>query len=1110
MKFFKLFSVGLLLSLLCLPLSMKALPTSPTPPTLIVKPQVQTSNGYSIVRLMWTFTDASNAQSFPGVRAVSTDILRDGTPLVSNVPWSVYIDTPVSAGEHSYVIKMNFLYTYVDEATGLETSLPFSAVSDPVSINVTARNPANIKYEIKEVYNLRIGEANKANSSDGTSFIPTQTGKETTIPKFDQVDFVRGSYHITGSQKNGGKGYWFFYDNGYGAWSNKAEIIAQQADRVPYATMYKVEDTPEALADPTKYQKLYTISNEVSWSSTTKPVPNYGPMNYFAVDQWENVFSRFGDKTAKSSLVNGCYYTRPAGEPSGVEYMLFPPSKFAVMHNSATGADPNPLKAGSLKIRELSKNMIANGGISASKASGKDVTFAYVTGPDTIWINSSNHSLGYTEIKQRNNQIGRCDMISFRGFGNKTFDTGKTEVLMSPGYTPFIYRLKTENGANVGESWFRLPDSESAGTENFSFFVDGEGNENRYIHQVRSGQYELLTLDPSKADATGDLTAFVNGEVINYLSTAGQINQAGGATLYFNGKSVYNDITCNDLFIVTPMGFGSVASGSFQVNLATKPNATATADQFSLTDLAPVGVFAQREESYASDGSNANNVALFMTKEQVGTSASGEPLYKIFIYQYVPTFRVAKYEIIPIYEKSATPIEIKIEKKYERDSEGAVTDIIGFNNEMVFNKPNYEGEDLEIKGYSIILTDPLGNKYNYRIGATTKDYDSDGVANEYFCEIRKIDANGNVTNEKVQKYDDKGFPLYEADGVTPLYYDDYIVLPEGASLSKDEFDKYFVNNFDIPFPLTSLGTYIANISVYVGAKGDTSDFQKGAERQSTIDINIETRDPDPWASAYRYDPEQDHNNGSIMASDPSHPYRIDGAFTMPEGSDPVSYYEVYIDGVKQTGYWVVENGIPTFCTSNKGSGKTEYNRPSSDIIPGDYDFDNDPNPNSPVAWKGNELTGEYEYGDGMANTIFSVYLPVPPEAINGDGSIDWTKADGIVGGYKICVKPVYAAETNFKMETNGCTETGLPSTTAVDEISAGAVTVYPIPAESEVSIAAPFAIEEVKFFSVSGALVKTVKFAGSENEVSVDVQNLAQGFYYININGKVSQKFIKR
>ena len=106
----------------------------------------------------------------------------------------------------------------------------------------------------------------------------------------------------------------------------------------------------------------------------------------------------------------------------------------------------------------------------------------------------------------------------------------------------------------------------------------------------------------------------------------------------------------------------------------------------------------------------------------------------------------------------------------------------------------------------------------------------------------------------------------------------------------------------------------------------------------------------------------------------------------------------------------------------------------------------------------------------------------------------------------------YLQSTNaFETRTNGCGSAGIPGTTGVEAVDAdNAIQVYPIPAESEVNIAAPFEINEVKFFSVSGSVVKVAKFDGNENEVTISVDDLTTGFYYISINGRTSQKFIKR
>ncbi|MGM9842617.1 MAG: T9SS type A sorting domain-containing protein [Muribaculaceae bacterium] len=1002
-------------------------------PTYNVVLSGTSSDGYCTARLSWLLKDVTPAgTTIEGLyRVVSTDLYRDGVLYKKGLAWSTFIDKDIPQGSVKYKVIETVEY-YIDEIqkdaegnklkdwTGLNDSTikvfsrQYEVESNEISLDIKERNMAKVNYHIDEIYNLRLGADNKANSHDGVSFVPSWSSTQTNVPRFTINDMVRGCFHVI--SKRDGKGYWFFVDNGFGSWGTSSSL---QDSNV---RIIKVADDAASIADPTKYKVVLNVPRTGS--------PKF---IYIALDEWENIFCRAGSAFSETPT----------------QYQIF-------------------------RYDDYNTNSSA----SAWKTGTFDKNFAEFA------------------VSGQSGQLGRCDQLSVQGF----IDSGECTILMAPGKGPYCFRLKLNNGDKVSESWAKItPESgsDAVGTENDCIFVDGPNNKNRIIYQNRSNYYAHFKFP---ADGVGDVSAEANGAIISYVSQYGQVNQSGGATLYFEGTAA-NGVMCKDLFFASSVAFSSKGSGSFQVNLAQTDCAKeeATDANFIFSDMAPLGSFAQREENTTGTAQNANLSSLFFTLEPDATYPDRKHIY---IYQYVPLYRIAKYEIVPEVGFTTTPIEIKIDK-----IESASTGITSFNNSMFFSKPVYgenPEDEYEIKGYSIVLTDPDGNRYHYSISA--KGYTADGKV-VYKREIRMADEDGNPTSEKVQVYNDKGYPQTYVDGSgveQPLYYEDTVELPADFAAGD------FVQDYSLPFPLTSLGTYNASISVWVGRKG-YDEYIQCEPQSASIPVTLETRVPDPLAQAFRYDPEQDHNNGSIMASDPSLPYRIDGAFTMPsDGPDPVSYYEVYINGEKQVGYWVVENGIPTFCTSNKGTGYTEYNREKSDVIPADYDFDNDPNPTSPVAWKGNEETGEYEYGDGMPNTIFSVYLPVPSEAINEDGSINWDMADGIVGGYKICVKPVYAAGTNFETRTENCTETGLPGTTAVDEISAGAVTVYPIPAESEVSIAAPFAIEEVKFFSVSGALVKTVKFAGSENEVSVDVQNLAQGFYYININGKVSQKFIKR
>ena len=74
------------------------------------------------------------------------------------------------------------------------------------------------------------------------------------------------------------------------------------------------------------------------------------------------------------------------------------------------------------------------------------------------------------------------------------------------------------------------------------------------------------------------------------------------------------------------------------------------------------------------------------------------------------------------------------------------------------------------------------------------------------------------------------------------------------------------------------------------------------------------------------------------------------------------------------------------------------------------------------------------------------------------------------------------------------------------------VKVYPNPAENIVTIAAPIEIQEVTLFSVTGSLVKNS--TGFDNkEVSINIEDLTSGVYFINIEtkeGYAVKKMVKK
>ena len=653
--------------------------TTATPPTgLKVKGSVTNVDGYCTVRLQWGFSGANGETSVDGVSVNGSDVYRAFWPLAGDEPYralslnrnyNLFVDYEVAPGKYSYKIVMHMNYKYSLDGGTTKVDVPFDL--DAYFFNdVEVKNARAdlVTYDIKEVYNLRIGAGNAANSVPAGKYIPTQSGTSPTLPLFDHIDFVRCGYHVSKSS-NDGLNYWYFYDNGYGAWVSENDkyytvIKAQQdASRRTTGIMWRIGDDVESLTNASLYSKKFTVSNMTTWGTS-----NYGPMNYFVVDQWQNIFTKFGKLATSGSGYT--YYRRE--DATSMEYMLYPPNRYAVLHNSYNGeANPNPSnesgftaakandRSGLLKIRDLASRSVT------------DVNPGIAIGSNTF---------AYTPSSQ--NQIGRCDMLSYRGYDalngdggkntSRTFDTGFTETLFSPGRTPFLYRVKLDKGANPKESWFRMPGDETiSGVENFSMFVDGEGNENRYIHLLRGNEWRYYELDPAYADAEGDLTNHLTkAETLTYLSSAGAYSQSGGATLYVKGAIAgkglagQNTIQCNDLFVITPISLKSRSTGSFQLNRATATVDNPEAKDFNVLNLTPVKIFQQREEFADGMAFNANNVCFFMAKE----TSKEDGLEHIYIYQYVPCVRVAKYEIVPRINPASTPIRIDYKKAYENES----------------------------------------------------------------------------------------------------------------------------------------------------------------------------------------------------------------------------------------------------------------------------------------------------------------------------------------------------------------------------------------------------------------------------------------------------------
>lgn len=125
---------------------------------------------------------------------------------------------------------------------------------------------------------------------------------------------------------------------------------------------------------------------------------------------------------------------------------------------------------------------------------------------------------------------------------------------------------------------------------------------------------------------------------------------------------------------------------------------------------------------------------------------------------------------------------------------------------------------------------------------------------------------------------------------------------------------------------------------------------------------------------------------------------------------------------------------------------------------------------------------------------------------------DIMTADEQVRTFTLKVKALYAdIKTQYETTTEAVTKPdfqGVPTAIEIIE-TIEQLSVYPIPAQSTITISSPVAIEQVKVYSLTGSLVKDTQCNG-DNMMTLDISNLAAGTYLIIVNDLCPVKFLKK
>lgn len=654
-------------------------------------------------------------------------------------------------------------------------------------------------------------------------------------------------------------------------------------------------------------------------------------------------------------------------------------------------------------------------------------------------------------------QYYRTHYLSFAG------NSSNGKILSAMNFSRDLYAIAPDGALTKYTAPTPAGVTEITSTENYAFPIVGQNG--NFIHQVRN-----------------EAVYYVNASTKAYTKIYDKPTDTGNT----GGVAFeYND----ELFLLHPTSIRSNNIGHFSIDIAS---------QKAFDEMIPVAAFQQQKKAdFVAGNSNANWFgAEYNEKDDC-----------IYIYQYVPGVRFAKYRFYKYLDFPGVQPELDIQ---------------------VVESPKANGSGDEVELLTAVATWKRPNETPVKDGGD--GYRPDLANTEYL-----------IGEYEVEFLDNNNTPYAGNNWSKKLYADE----PDGQYNGGDAKDKDF------------------NTSIYHGyygkdEKGNTT--QKNLKAVShTVRVTPIYHKKDNWTVKVR-------GEGNIAIASADYPaginplevraydgtqngrgYRVDFNFdraSMKEGQYPhhVSFFTLEVS--KDNGqsfqklknfYFIWGNGYHSPSNENFEYVYDNYGRDFKDdevmkdgaksyivdLIPGDYRFGNN---------LGEEnLKDRYYYqkpnGTKNANALNKTFT-----APDGTELKECYKGKAAPDAKDVCVAYYYTNENpqnyryravahyaagNETIHKEAYTTAVAPldmTTTGVDNIAGdneGNLSIYPVPAESTVTINAPVGISNVKVFSLSGSLVLDVNGEGN-NTQTIDVSMLTPGVYMVAVNSLTPVRMIKR
>lgn len=682
------------------------------------------------------------------------------------------------------------------------------------------------------------------------------------------------------------------------------------------------------------------------------------------------------------------------------------------------------------------------------------------------WINQMAFSSG----KSYGQVVGRSDY--YHMWGDVLGDGGY--MILSPSWTRTAFKIYIKGGVYQSHEVIEFNRYENqgyeltptTGAENYGFHLDGRPH--AWTAQIRSNGY----FGVHDATETEQMTWHP------IFTADSRINNAGGTSIVAFGHNVTQEEideegssyeqgdlgkSTGDLFIITPQSMHSKNVGDFLVSRATKNNAYDLAEDGSLMPSTPVALKVQTDERSKLVATNANG-NWFHAEKGTYSGPMSDADECVDIYQYVPGTRFARYRLIPSSEFPPVQPTLKITTAYNDGK----TEITHFDGVATWKRPERFNDDGKGNAKVDKYLFKMYNSKNELIATTElpEEWNSDGTPNgDYVYNFNYKVATGKDATDvdlDFSRYSVRVEVMYVTlDGIT------HISEPGYAEAEHD-------------YP--AVAPEVTNVAAFKQANGKIYEWVEEDGQQIVKERIVDN-------------------------------YRVEINFNKPVNDEPVTYYTVRAIRNK------IVNGQNTTDTieitdfdlhlgkdvSENGVTRAKYETVSQ--IPGTYDFDNN---KAPFYISNNAIYGKD--GESQFDGVLT-WHHVVPAGTYGNNS---TRASEVIlepDNWTFEVVAHYAARNRYihkpAVGYNTPDEIIVTGVEVIGEDDASSLQIYPIPASTEITIKAAEAINTIVIYNEAGAEVMSLAGNG-ETINTVNIENLATGYYFVKVNNHTPVTIIKK